>query len=282
MNRFISGLLDRAEGRAAVLERRPRALFEPRVDEARSIGAPDLHELRAEVPVSTQRAQERDEPLPTRTRRNASRNERAEDAAAPRPSTIAESPHVHVEQPSTQPMTRPALDVPHVRTASLPHTETAVRAHRATPPDSRQTPLESTARASTVIEVRHVAEREAARKAPSTTERAPSSERRVPALPPTRPRATKVDEPVRIPSPTRRLPASRSPEFAVRLAKSQAPAIARRERTEPPVATPVQISIGRVEVRAVTGRADRTPAKAPAVPRLSLDDYLRQRNGERK
>ncbi|HEU5330776.1 MAG TPA: hypothetical protein VFU78_21970, partial [Thermomicrobiales bacterium] len=43
----------------------------------------------------------------------------------------------------------------------------------------------------------------------------------------------------------------------------------------------IQVTIGRVEVRAVPAE---TPARAarPAPPTLSLEDYLRQRNGGRR
>jgi hypothetical protein len=49
--------------------------------------------------------------------------------------------------------------------------------------------------------------------------------------------------------------------------------------SEPPV---VQIHIGRIEVRAVTAPPAQSAVKtAPAQPRMTLDDYLRQREGHR-
>ena len=66
----------------------------------------------------------------------------------------------------------------------------------------------------------------------------------------------------------------------VSLARAQAINAARREA--PPAASPapapVQISIGRVEIRAVQTSADKPRAVGPAAPRLSLDDYLKHRN----
>jgi hypothetical protein len=45
----------------------------------------------------------------------------------------------------------------------------------------------------------------------------------------------------------------------------------------------VQITIGRVEVRAVTGDARPVSRTSkPATPRLTLDDYLRERSGGRR
>lgn len=50
-------------------------------------------------------------------------------------------------------------------------------------------------------------------------------------------------------------------------------------RAEPPV---VRIHIGRIDVRAVTPPPSQPASKpAPAQPRLTLDDYLRQREGHR-
>jgi hypothetical protein len=43
----------------------------------------------------------------------------------------------------------------------------------------------------------------------------------------------------------------------------------------------IQVSIGRIEVRAVLAPAPRSPRVAPAAPRLSLEEYLRARNGDR-
>lgn len=63
------------------------------------------------------------------------------------------------------------------------------------------------------------------------------------------------------------------------LARSQSAEVARRAQTAAPAPAPVQITIGRVEVRAASGAPERAPRPTgPAAPRLSLDDYLRQRN----
>lgn len=53
----------------------------------------------------------------------------------------------------------------------------------------------------------------------------------------------------------------------------------RKESTSPPA---VEIHIGRVEVRAVPAAPKAKPASQPNPPRLSLDDYLRSRSGEKQ
>ena len=50
-------------------------------------------------------------------------------------------------------------------------------------------------------------------------------------------------------------------------------------QTQPPV---VEIHIGRVEIRAVPPAPKAKPALQPNTPRLSLDDYLRFRSGEKQ
>ena len=74
-----------------------------------------------------------------------------------------------------------------------------------------------------------------------------------------------------------------APHATVVLARVQADGVVRRDAsfavTPAPTLAPVQISIGRVEVRAVQAAPDPPRASGPAAPRLSLDAYLRQRNG---
>jgi hypothetical protein len=55
---------------------------------------------------------------------------------------------------------------------------------------------------------------------------------------------------------------------------------------EPPAVQPapqIHVSIGRIEVRAVTPPPTAAPQPKPApTPRMSLDDYLRSQNGDRR
>lgn len=71
---------------------------------------------------------------------------------------------------------------------------------------------------------------------------------------------------------------------ALQLAKaSQAQATLRSPADNPLERDSVQISIGRVEVRAITGAEQEKPRTAKArAPRLTLDDYLRERQGSRR
>jgi hypothetical protein len=55
----------------------------------------------------------------------------------------------------------------------------------------------------------------------------------------------------------------------------------RRQELQREAAPAIQVTIGRVEVHAVPAETSARPAR-PASPALSLEDYLRQRNGGRR
>jgi hypothetical protein len=65
--------------------------------------------------------------------------------------------------------------------------------------------------------------------------------------------------------------------------KDQFVAEQRRGTPAPQQAPTVHVTIGRIEVRAITPLSPPAPSAAPAQPgpQLSLDDYLKQRSGER-
>ncbi len=70
---------------------------------------------------------------------------------------------------------------------------------------------------------------------------------------------------------------------AVQLAKATSPQVAIKPATINAEQPSVQVTIGRVEVRAITGIERPAAAAArPATPRLTLDDYLRERSGGRR
>lgn len=85
------------------------------------------------------------------------------------------------------------------------------------------------------------------------------------------------------PAPATSLAAGVAPGRAVRVEVRPAPAVERRSAPRqvaeaPPAAPPtIQVTIGRIEVRAAPAPPAAGPAPA-ARPALSLDDYLRQRN----
>jgi len=62
------------------------------------------------------------------------------------------------------------------------------------------------------------------------------------------------------------------------------PSESRRMEQESPSSSPtVRVTIGRIEVRAVMAPAPPSPQRSlPAAPRLSLEDYLKQRDGGRR
>jgi hypothetical protein len=78
------------------------------------------------------------------------------------------------------------------------------------------------------------------------------------------------------------VPAAPKITQAVQLAKTAQPHAAIAFSTTSTEKDSVQITIGRVEVRAVTG-SERPAARSakPTTPRLTLDDYLRDRSGRR-
>ncbi|WP_199746994.1 hypothetical protein, partial [Corallococcus sp. AB049A] len=71
--------------------------------------------------------------------------------------------------------------------------------------------------------------------------------------------------------------AARVPSFPVQAERGgSAHGVQALESAPAPV---VQVTIGRIEVRAVTPPAPARPAPARTSPSLSLDEYLRRRNG---
>lgn len=60
---------------------------------------------------------------------------------------------------------------------------------------------------------------------------------------------------------------------------AQAPGVQRSHDRAAPDATTIHVTIGRVEVRATPGQPARPTVSKPAQPSLSLEAYLRQRDG---
>lgn len=78
------------------------------------------------------------------------------------------------------------------------------------------------------------------------------------------------------------------PPVAPRIVRPQLDGYLERGPQEPRVAAPessepaIRVTIGRIEVRAITLPPPVPPAPARPVPELSLDDYLKQHNGGRQ
>jgi hypothetical protein len=91
------------------------------------------------------------------------------------------------------------------------------------------------------------------------------------------------EQPIQPMPPVTAAPAAIRPEQI----KPFIPANGRSANHQPPVTPPpepaptVQITIGRIEVRATPPPPAKAEQKQPRTPVLSLDDYLRQRNGGR-
>ena len=252
MNGFLAALVARTEGRLPVLERRPRSLFEP------VAGAPATHFAEHEP-----QQHDVDSALspPTATPR------------APRPEArdLPTQDHGLHAEPAAR---RVGLLWPEPIAAIDPHAATKLDEERPATARAREVP--------TAPDERFMARRALAVAPP------------IEASPAVHPRArhehaqgtgllAAAPTPVRgtPPAGTLQLRPASSARPAMLLARAQAPAVTRREspHAAAPTPAPVQISIGRVEIRAVQASADKPRAAGPAAPRLSLDDYLQRRNG---
>ncbi|HJV60821.1 MAG TPA: hypothetical protein VJ743_07730 [Albitalea sp.] len=250
MNRFLAGLVDRAEGRAPVLHRRPRALFEPAAGDGPGLGLFEQNLANASATASARQVGDRAEPAPPAPGR--SHDPRAGERSAVR------AEQRDLPRAALLPEAAPTRRMP---VAAPSHAERQPP-HAAMPEPQQARPLQVIATQTVLRELRPAAPATFAPQGPASARRAD-----VPAPPAASPSPRQLD----------RTPA---PPAAVLLAKAQSLAVVRHERQPRAVPAPVQISIGRVEVRAVGTSGERgSRASGPSAPRLSLDDYLRQRNG---
>ena len=274
-------IIERAENRAPVVQRRPRALFEA--------GPVSNDLLTTEVAVETERDARVDTHAPTFV---------PERRPADRPSRHAHRP---IEQSEPRAAASPARPVS-VRAAETPPTPRPEREvevlepTRHTPPEQIETPRPlPTPIASRAVD-RHVAHRPVQRDAAPIESPPPIVQKRVretsaPALDeprrltravatpiPTVPvRSTRPETKIQTPTAPRAtaIPTRRE-SAAVLFAKSRSVKSAAPQVSVAPA--PVHISIGRVEVRATAApHATARPAKS-AGPRLKLDDYLNDRD----
>lgn len=277
MNRFLAGLVERAEGRAPVLQRRARSLFEPESLPNAAIVEPlEREELRVspaphapveEAPRSPRPAN--DPRKPRDDGREIVRRRLHESRTAPAPAREAPPP-----------------TPPHEESRRAPPPANAVRAEqsddRPRRPSARPAPLPTpppvTVPTAAVLPVRLAPQRTVTTL--GSVEPAARARRNEDTPPPTQPTPVvrRASAQPAVPALARRAPpVVQHP--AVLLAKAQT-AVARRDHAVPPAPAPVQITIGRVEVRAAPAGSERAPQRAgPATPRLSLNDYLRERNG---
>jgi hypothetical protein len=252
VNGFLAALVARAERRLPVLERRPRSLFEPVAgavathlteDEPQQRDADGARSSLAAMPFAA-RPEARDPPSPDH-------GLHAEPAAWRR-GLLLPDPITAIAPPAATQLheERPAITRAREASAAPDERPVARRALAVTP----------RIEASSAVHAR--ARHEHAQGTGSLTA-APAPMHATPQAGALQSRPAATTRP------------------ALLLARAQAPFVTRRESPPAAAATlaPVQISIGRVEIRAVQAAADKPRAVGPAAPRLSLDDYLRRRNG---
>src|ERR1017187_4208599 len=265
MNDFLTGLLDRALERAPVIERRRPSLFEPAsgadgprpggiwpsaeaVEETESVAMPEAPKPRRRP------ARDRE---PERGRLEAVDVPRAHAVASPILPQREDRPELNV-QPE-QRIAEPLATAPIERIVTLVEREVA----------QPQPLMQPAAR---------VQENAAVSLAPAS----PASVRRVDRSDggPLREEAGSRPSqfsPV-VPDPARTAVVSPVVQPAVRPAPAPRPlpAIVQRERPSPPT---IQVTIGRIEVRASSAPAVASRAARPSGPKLDLDDYLKARSG---
>lgn len=287
--------LDRLVARAApvpradapVLERRRPGLFEPRggvvpslpIDEAREAHAapstmPHAAPMPIPPPLQSMRAHAPSVVAPVVVMASAPTAPSPAIPVPPRGPASSVSPATTNERPSLPP---PVEDVASPRRIAPTHEAASPQAPSARA--AARLPAEG-------MPARQRAQRDASAPAPVRIERSVRVESR------THERVVES----RIATPASPLPAPPPPAIAVPMPVP--PRVAREERAQAAVAhpgrtalhapapraamspPPVQVSIGRIEIRAQggTSAASRKSAPVPG-PRLGLDDYLRQRHG---
>lgn len=288
MNGFLRHIVRRAQGQAPVLQRRRPSLYESRQEPAAEAGEA-IATQPAAAAVETRRAAE---PEATRTapRAPVAVSEPAADQAFPQ--NIATPPPALPRATTTPaPTPAPATLIESIQT--LRETVVVAPANAATPNQAPQPPRRDTTPAAaidapTVRPLRDaIAPTAALRSPPSIATRASAAEPRpaqaqAPAPPPAAAsattRASAPAPPPPLPAPARLAARDAAPAAVAHPARRNAPAA-----PAPAAPAPVQVSIGRVEIRA--GAAAATPAATPrrnGAPALGLDDYLRQRHGDRR
>ncbi|MBX3057990.1 MAG: hypothetical protein KF770_16105 [Anaerolineae bacterium] len=292
---YLDNLVARQLPETAVIQPRPVSLFEPwpgatplfpasvTGEEATAVSSPDMHPL--------PRPQTSPTPAPAR--------QTAPEPAAPTPIPVAPAAAA-LPRPFPMPTLKPASSEP----AQPPQNQPPVNdAPAATPPAPPRQPAPTPAtpvivasapshnqaepeparetHPSVIIReqitlLRHVAESPAP-PAPALVEIV--REQPIQPLPPVAAAPVGVPEPASQPTTD---PAAIRPEQI----KPFIPANGRAPHHPPPVTPPepaptVHITIGRIEVRATPPPPAKAAQKQPRTPVLSLDDYLRQRNGGR-
>lgn len=261
MTDFFSRLLDRAFERAPVLERRRPSAFEPAAELPPTAEPP--HVAGAQAPVIW--------PAPA-----------AASAPPPRPA---------VTEP--QPPRAPAAPLPVTSRASAERAPAPAAARRPDPQPSPPSAPRPAAASGPLPAPDLRSSPAASARAPDAPPRTtntplPVSAKPAPAAEPARPWQQAAQAVVRTLAGDARVPRA-APVASSGAIQSPPPATRRAMRAAarpapPPAAPPVQVTIGRIEVRAIAGTSATAPVRATraAAPRLSLDDYLRSRSAGKR
>jgi hypothetical protein len=260
MNRFLHHLVERAQGVGERLERRRPALFESRRAPPRGMDDLATHAPAWESPAAAEtRIVQRTEFVPP------------VQATPSTPATLA--------PPSTQALAMPApLRSPELTQLGTPQSH-------ARPDDIEPRPLRESLQRVPSLQTPH-----SSLAAQPSSAHSSASDLHAKLTPPTdhirsdrvseltgkahSESATVLPPPPRLPVSTASTTAVAHPARRAHGSHAPAPTLA-----SPP---PVQVSIGRIEIRAAAAPAPARPAAASQSPALTLDDYLRRRHGDRQ
>jgi hypothetical protein len=280
MTTFLASLIERAKLSAPILERRQRSLFEPvagRGPPAPRIlgsGRGAVESLEEEVEALPPDGRDVALSRPAEPPPRAAMPHRAE-FPVPAPAGRAETPRPLEVPVPPAPASRRADAQP----APAPSRVASMRAAETGPAEAAMRP-----RTHPVEVVAETPLRRAERRAETVERAVPASPRQPPPRPAAMPLPSTPDlRPARPPAPdtppalpARTLPSSaalRPPAAPVPAALLTRARLAAPGPAAPPTPPPLQISIGRIEVRAQPAAAEARRSIRPA-PRLSLEDYL--------
>jgi hypothetical protein len=293
MSDLFTSLVDRTLGRAPVLQRRQPTLFEPAVDAAFSV--PSLQEQVNVVesePLAGESKQFSKKTAPTPQPQSP-----LEELEAP----VLENRPARPRQVRDSPAPEEQVDTTRVAPVSSPpvrdttHEEPTRDAKpSAFVPAPKPLPLTPERRIETIVEKRTEREviKEQTSEQPAIKEIQTLAQPNLQQKPPHREDRASTEQPSK--PEVKHLPAPKEATAIKPLAPKTPPpqrdtpprlrAAARAEAKRRPQspAPMINVTIGRVEVRASTPIDGKTHAARPAGPRLTLDDYLRSRVKETK
>jgi len=282
MSNFLTHLIARASQQAPVLARRQPALFEPVVSAlslTESIGGSDAPSLAASPvrPSIARATHEEAGPLRMATAAPATTDQSEPpplQANAPMQPSFPATPRPGAARPATG--DEATTDVVRVTEAAKPASAAALAAPARIPPQAEPPKDRQAVGVDSFVTV----QRSPVLIAEALPPRPGVSDKRDAAV---QNSAIKNDRHQDAPTSVL-LPARPQNAQALQLAKAvQSHAVTAAAAAVTAAKESVQITIGRVEVRAVAA-AERPPMRAgkSTAPRLTLDDYLRQRNGGRQ